>query len=114
MVVGSIFVLIPWFATCAVLARRGRDLARAQDRAVVIGSQEDSLELVHQLDDHSERPGRVVAVIDPADAVPRPGRPAPVRAVVEEHDATVERAAPDLTPPTSVRSTGSATAASSG
>ncbi|NIR35183.1 MAG: hypothetical protein GWN79_02705, partial [Actinobacteria bacterium] len=44
---------------------------------------------IEQLDEHSERPGRVVAVLDPRDALPGPDGSMPVREAVEEYDATV-------------------------
>ena len=89
VIVGSATVLVPWFAMSALLASRGNERARRLDRALVIGAQEDSTALVHELDESSERPGRVVAVLHPDDAVPTNHNRFPVRSLVEAHEATV-------------------------
>ncbi len=62
VIVGSAATLVPWFSMSALVATRGHQRARQLDRALVIGAQEDSTSLVHELDEYSERPGRVVAV----------------------------------------------------
>jgi FlaA1/EpsC-like NDP-sugar epimerase len=89
VIVGSSLALLPWFAMSALLASRGHQRARRLDRAVVIGAQEDSRNLVHELDETSERPGRVVAVLHPDEARPTAADQFPVRTVVEAHEATV-------------------------
>lgn len=89
VIVGSAVTLVPWFAVTSLLASQGRERARRQDRALVIGAQEDSTALVHELNDGSERPGRVVKVLHPDDARPSAETWTPVRDAVERHDATV-------------------------
>ncbi|MEM7141630.1 MAG: sugar transferase [Actinomycetota bacterium] len=89
VIAGSAAVLVPWFAATAVITARRHDRARGLDRAVVIGSQEDSAGLVHEFDDGSERPGRVVAVLHPDDARPNAEDRMPVRTAVADHGATV-------------------------
>jgi lipopolysaccharide/colanic/teichoic acid biosynthesis glycosyltransferase len=89
VIVGASALLMPWFAANAVLNARGHDRARGLDRAVIIGAQEDSAGLVHEFDDASERPGRVVAILHPDDARPSSKDRMPVRTAVEAHDATV-------------------------
>lgn len=85
----SALVMVPVFTFANVLARGGRARAKARDRVVVIGAQEDSTSLIHQLDGDSERPGEVVRVLSPDEARPTQGVPAPIRDVVEELDASV-------------------------
>jgi lipopolysaccharide/colanic/teichoic acid biosynthesis glycosyltransferase len=89
VIVGSAVVLVPWFSMSARLASRGHQRARQLDRALVIGAQEDSTSLVHELDEYSERPGRVVAVLHPDDARPSSEDRYPIRTLVEAHEATV-------------------------
>lgn len=89
VIIGSAAVLVPWFSLTALAAGAGHRRARQLDRAVVIGAQEDSTSLVHELDETSERPGRVVAVLHPDDARPSAEDRFPVRSAVEAHEATV-------------------------
>jgi lipopolysaccharide/colanic/teichoic acid biosynthesis glycosyltransferase len=89
VVLASWVTLVPFLAVCAVLARGGKTIAGDRDRVVVIGAQEDSTSLLDELGEDSERPGRVVAVLSPEDAVPRRDAPAPIREVVEQTEATV-------------------------
>jgi len=89
VIVGSALVLVPWFAATSLLASQGRLRSRLQDRALVIGAQEDSTALIHELHEGSERPGRVVAVMHPDEAKPSAESWTPVREAVEAHDATV-------------------------
>ena len=89
VIVASAVALLPAFALSALVARGGRNRARSRDRVVVVGAQEDSHELVHLLDGQSERPGEVVAVVDPEDAKPRPGVIAPILDIVRDLGATV-------------------------
>ncbi len=89
VILGSAATLVPWFTLTSVIATRGRRRARQLDRAVVIGAQEDSAALIHELDETSERPGRVVAVLHPDDAQPSEADRVPVRTAVETNEATV-------------------------
>jgi lipopolysaccharide/colanic/teichoic acid biosynthesis glycosyltransferase len=89
VVVATWLALPPWLGLCAVVARGGKSIAGARDRVVVIGDQEDSKCLMTELDDESERPGSVVAVLSLEEATPRPGSPAPIRTIVDEQRATV-------------------------
>ncbi|MEQ8842656.1 MAG: sugar transferase [Acidimicrobiales bacterium] len=89
VIVASAAALVPWFTMSALLASRGHKRARQLDRAVVIGAQEDSTSLVHELDEYSERPGRVVAVLHPDEAMPSAADRFPVRTAVESLEATV-------------------------
>ncbi|MEM9200651.1 MAG: sugar transferase [Actinomycetota bacterium] len=89
VLVGAGVALVPVLSLSNLVARGGNARARALDRIVVIGAQEDSTSLSHQLDDEVERPGQVVAVLTPDEAVPSAVRPTPIRAAVEAHGATL-------------------------
>lgn len=89
VILGSAAALVPWFTFTSAIATRGCRRARQLDRAVVIGAQEDSTALIHELDETSERPGRVVAVLHPDDAQPTEADRVPVRTAVETNAATV-------------------------
>ena len=86
VLVTSSVALLPVFVGCAVLAHGGRQRAKARDRVVVVGAQEDSRTLVHQLDGRAERPGEVVALLTPDEAMPEPGRLTPIRDAVDGPD----------------------------
>ena len=89
VIVGSAFVLVPWFSMSARVASRGHQRALQLDRVLVIGAQEDSTSLLHELNEYSERPGCVVAVLHPDAARPSGEDRFPVRTLVEAHEATV-------------------------
>ncbi|MDW3218202.1 MAG: sugar transferase [Acidimicrobiales bacterium] len=89
VIVASALTLMPWLALTAVVAARSHTRARGQDRAVVIGAQEDSRTLIHELDERSERPGHVVAVLHPDEARPTAQDRMPIRSLVDAEDATV-------------------------
>lgn len=89
VILGAAVTLVPWFAFTALVASHGDRRASQLDRTVVIGAQEDSTSLVHELDDASERPGLVVATLHPDDAVPTEEDRFPVRTLVESLGATV-------------------------
>ena len=89
VVAGTWVTSIPLFVLCSILARGGKSIAGDRDRILVIGAQDDSTSLLGDLDQDSERPGRVVEVLSPTDALPRSGEPAPVLTAAETHGATV-------------------------
>ena len=82
-------LVIGWFATCAMVARGGKSRARSRERVVLIGDQDDMLDLDRELRQSPERPGTIVAHLSIADAQPHPDLPAPVRAVVTEQEGTL-------------------------
>jgi lipopolysaccharide/colanic/teichoic acid biosynthesis glycosyltransferase len=61
VVFGSALVLIPWFALCCALARRGVSLSEAADRIVLVGSAEQYDELARDLGIAPERPAAMAA-----------------------------------------------------
>ena len=81
--------LVPVLSMSNLIARSGEARARAQDRILVIGAQEDSTSLPYQLGEEVERPGEIVAVMHPDDAKPSGASPAPVRLAVESANATL-------------------------
>jgi len=58
----------PWFATCAVIADRGRTRGEDRDRVVLVAGPEEQAALEGEMERDFERPAVLVQTLDPADA----------------------------------------------